>query len=160
MLYSNKRMPRFLRSLWPLLALIAIAAAGCSKPEDAYVGHYTGKVTLSEKTLKLYGASAGKIQDMISKSKLTLDLNKDKTFASGTDSPQGKSNTTGTWTVANNDIVLTATSATMNGKSAPIPPTQQAVKFTISPDKKSLSPDLSAIPGAAANGSTMVFTKS
>ena len=153
-------MPRILRSLWPLLALLAIAAAGCSKPEDAFVGHYTGKLVLSQKMLSQYGANASKVQAGLAKMTMTLDINKDKTFISNTDSGTGmKSQASGTWSVVNNQVLLSATNSTQNGKAVTIPPNQPPVKFNVSADKKSLSPDVSAIPGAAEQG-TMTFTKS
>lgn len=156
-------MPRIFRSLWPLLALIAIAAAGCSKPEAAYAGHYTGKIQLAKKLmdqLAKQGPQGQAFVQELQKSSILLDLKADKTFtiSSSGGGVAGSGSASGNWTITNNQLVLTPTTSMTNGKVNP-PAANQTIKLNPSSDKRTLTADTSSAPGGADNGS-LTFTKS
>ena len=156
-------MPKLFKYLTPLVAAVALVATGCSKPEDAFVGHYTGKVALSQKAtdqLAKMGAMGTALKEQMSKATMDLELKKDKTFSMTSDMHMGgpASNASGTWTLVNNQITLAPTSETAAGKASPVP-ANQTMKLNASADKKTLTPDMSAIPGAADSGTSITFTK-
>jgi hypothetical protein len=161
MLYSSV-MSRFFKIAGPLLALIAIAAAGCSKPEDAYIGHFTGKLTLSQKALdqlSKMGTMGNSLKDQMTKATIDLELKKDKSFTMATDTHMGQTTTaSGTWALANNQVVLTPSAETSNGKTNAVP-AKQTLKLNPSADKKTLIPDMSSLPGGADSGTSITFTK-
>ncbi len=97
------------------LLLVAVAATllvGCGKPEDKFVGNWTGKVEFPKEamdTLKamLPPADFAKAEKDIKEAKIDLELKKDKAY-SITSVTQGKPSTvTGTWTLSEDAKTLT-----------------------------------------------------
>src|SRR3569832_125155 len=98
-------MSRSYRFLAPLLIALAIALAGCGKPEDKLVGTYTGKQQLSQETLTKLGKAAKALQDM----SLTLNLNKDKTASLS--APGQPTPINGTWNYEANQVQVSFSGA-------------------------------------------------
>ena len=160
MLYSGREMSRLTRFLFPFL-LVAAIAAGCSKPEDKFVGHYTGKMVLSQKALAELdkaGPMASGLKEQLEKLTMDLELKADKTFSvTASGSTMGSGSTTGTWVLTDGAVVISPTSAASAGKQTAITG-GQTQKFTASPDGKTLTADMSNNPMGAEAGS-LVFTK-
>jgi hypothetical protein len=144
-------MSRSFRIFVPLVIGLAIALVGCGKGEDKFVGSYTGKEQLSQKTLdavsKMPNAAQIRAQmDKAQQMSIGLTLKKDKTATmSVAGQPQ---NANGTWVFENNQVVMTLSGA------AGGPP----MKLNPSSDGKTLTVDMSGTPMADAG--TLVFTKS
>ena len=97
-------MSRSLRFFLPALLALALLIAGCAKPEDKYVGTYTGKTQLSQKTLDLIAKQPKAEQDQIINATVKLELKQDKT---ATLTPSGQSaGTSGSWSVQNGEVSI------------------------------------------------------
>ena len=141
------RITRFLAVL-PMLALAI--AVGCGKPEDKFVGHYNGKMTISAQAqdkIKNSGAQGAQMLQGMLAATLGLELKQDKTFALTT-SMLGQSNVTnGTWSLDNSQITMQGTDASGAAQGTPS-------KLNSSDDGKTLTAVNNIDPG-----STMVFTR-
>src|SRR2546425_20815 len=125
------------------LALAIIAALGCSKPEDKFVGHYSGTIQLAQKfqdqLANLPPAVAAKAKSQMDQMKFDLELSKDKTYTvTGTMPMQGPLAETGTWVLADKAITLSEKTETVNGKPVPNPDTKPK-NLTFGSDPKVLT---------------------
>ena len=107
----------------PALLVFALVV-GCSKPEQKYVGTYTGKLQISQASkdkLAKLGAQAAMVEQQIEKATFNLNLKDDMTYtvsASGVPAT-AESSDEGKWAFADNQITLTST----KDKSKPEPMT-------------------------------------
>ena len=101
---------------WLVLLFVAFLLVGCAKPEDKYVGHFNGKITIDPDTraklIQEGGDQAAKMVQAMESAAISLDLNKDKTYKMQIGGPMGTA-TTGTWTFADGVISCAVT----NGKN-------------------------------------------
>lgn len=130
--------------------LFALLLAGCSKPEDKLVGHYAGKINISEQgkaqMAKLGAAQAAQAQKMLDSMTMDLELKKDKTYSMNAKGPMGANNENGTWAVADQKVTLTP-GAGSSGRP---------VTLTSDASGKVLTLDMGNVGG----GGSMTFTKS
>ncbi len=159
-------MSKIFEILAPIGALLAIAAAGCSKPEDKFVGHYTGQMQFSQKTqvdlAKAPPQLAAQLKDQLGGLKMDLELKKDKTYTATATIPSSQTPSTnvstGTWAFEDNKLTLTDLNETVNGKPSPLTDKKPQVLVPAA-DGNSLTADMSGNPQAAQFGS-LVFRKS
>jgi hypothetical protein len=108
--------------------------------------------------LKAAGPMADQLKKLMEAVKMNLDLKKDMTFSMASTFMNKDNTTTGTWSLSNNQVVLTPTSGTSpTGQVTPIS-AGKTVKFTPSADAKTLTFDPTSDPAAAAQAS-VTFTR-
>ncbi|KKL45506.1 hypothetical protein LCGC14_2355010, partial [marine sediment metagenome] len=96
-----------------LLALLLIT--GCGKPEDKFVGKYDGTLEMDQELIELMQAAASpdlptNIAESLKSATLELELKGDGTYAMISNSINGPSVQTGTWTLNLDGEVLTLSS--------------------------------------------------
>jgi hypothetical protein len=105
-------MFRTLRILLPASVALFFLVAGCTKPENKFVGDYVGKQQLTKTAMdqinKLPKAAAEAMKKQIDASRVNLTLNKDKT-AQMSVSGQGvkTQGISGTWAYSNDKVDVT-----------------------------------------------------
>jgi hypothetical protein len=141
------------------IALVAIALAGCSKPEDKFVGKWDGKVDVPQEAIDMIKAfspnEAPKIETEIKGTKVELDLAKDGKYTVTTTPLSGKpSSVSGTWTLSEDGKTLTMSGpqlsedAKAKAKAAGATDAQikqgegQSTAYTVGEDAKTLTADL------------------
>ena len=143
------------------LALAALLMAGCSKPEDKFVGHYTGKVQITPQAEKALSAlpkqAQAQTRSQLQSLNVALDLKKDKAYTVSMSLPDGAYTGTGTWSLTDNKISLVTQTETSNGKTVTVTNKGSDV-LTVGPDPKVLTMDSASNPELA--GLNVSFTKS
>lgn len=119
--------------------LIGVVVAGCSKPQDVYVGSYTGKLELSRESKKrLYkDPDYQPYGEMWAKGALTLTLYKDGTFTSKATMRGYSEQVGGHWALEDNKVVITSISGLLDDPETL--PSNRVTILTPSNDKKTLS---------------------
>lgn len=136
------------------IALIAasLLVAGCGKPEDKFVGAYTGSVELSQETLDQMKAMAAQIgqnpdewvKDPQSLS-MTLELQDEGVFSITSSSTQSQSTTNGKWTLSEDGKSITLSDIELTGDEEEqvarlgLDSSSLERTFTVSEDGRSLS---------------------
>lgn len=157
----------------PIAIVIAVVASGCAKPEDKFVGHYTGALQLTPAAQAQLSQQPPQIAAMLKSQvtglKIDLDIRKDRSYTVNATIPGGQapgqsargSSTNdvsdGTWTLAGNKLTLTDKTETVNGKAARVTDHNPEV-LVVGRDPKILTADMSSNPNAARLGN-LVFTK-
>ena len=103
------------------LSLCLFSLVACTKPDEKFIGHYTGKLELMpsmEKRLaKLPAEQGAQVRANVANLTAELDLQKDKTYAMTMTSPRGKLSITGTWVYSVNTIDLINKTITKDGRT-------------------------------------------
>lgn len=149
-----------LRTSFVLFLAVALVAAGCGKPEDKFIGKYTGKTEISAaaaERLDKAGAIGAQLKEMMSKIKLDLELKKDKTYTIATTIQERPINTSGTWSLEENKVLLKPTSGTNASGQQTAITTGKTMTLLPSEDGKTLTADTGQDPQGLQ--SSVVFTR-